>query len=353
MPDSAEKKISTDLPGEETEKKAPGRKKLWAVVFVFALLVAGAAIVGLLVLDRAINEISYDVETVGDANAEAVEPVWIDPAYAAGQGIYFPEKEPVQRPEIFNVLLLGTDYSISEKDPGRADTNMLCSINTETGDVKLVSFERGIGVPVPGRGSDILTHAYTWGGPGLSQGIISQMFAVDVRGYVRVNFYDFINIIDAVGGVDVELTAQEAEALNRSVSYNDWGTVEVHEGWNHLDGHYALWYSRLRAIDSDWNRQGRQRTVLMQVQEVCRDMSVIELMKLADSILPMIHTNLSREDVLVILRSLPKLAKGTVSQLQVPDKNYRDNYIRCIPDYEAKKIDNFLYNAGYEITSPY
>ena len=166
-------------------------------------------------------------------------------------------------------------------------------------------------------------------------------------------FLGFIDIIDTIGGVDVELTAQEAEALNRSVSYNDWGTYEVHEGRNHLDRHYALWYSRLRAIDSDWNRQGRQRTVLQQVQEAVRGLSVVELMKLADSILPMIHTNLSREDVVSILKCLPKLTRGTVSQLQVPDKNYRDNYIRCIPDYEAKKIDNFLYDAGYEITSPY
>ena len=59
------------------------------------------------------------------------------------------------------------------------------------------------------------------------------------------------------------------------------------------------------------------------------------------------------ENLLDILRSLPKLAKGTESQLQVPDKNYRDNNIRCIPDYEAKKIDNFLCDTGYETTSPY
>ena len=59
------------------------------------------------------------------------------------------------------------------------------------------------------------------------------------------------------------------------------------------------------------------------------------------------------ENLLVILRSLPKLAKGTESQLQVPDKNYRDNNIRCIPDYEAKKIANFLYDTDYELITPY
>ena len=145
----------------------------------------------------------------------------------------------------------------------------------------------------------------------------------------------------------------EAKALNGAIATNVWAWVEVHEGMNHLCGHDALEYCRLRSIDSDWHRQMRQRNVLEQIQKSCRKMSPLALARLASKVLPMVHTNLSREDVVAIIRALPKLMRGDVEQLQVPDKNGSYGTIRCIPDYEAKKIANFLYDAGYELISPY
>lgn len=281
------------------------------------------------------------------------EPIVIDPSYAAGNGIYLPDWEPIHNDKIVNILFLGTDYQINQEERGRADSNMLCSLNLRTGEIRLVSFERGIGVPVPGRGSDILTHAYRWGGAALSQAIISQMFCVDVKGYVQVDFKSFAKLIDKLGGVDVELTELEAKALNGAVSANVWAWGEMHEGWNHLGGHDTLEYCRLRAIDSDWDRQRRQRSVLEQVRKRCREMSPFALIEFADSALDIVHTNLGRDDVMQLIRHLPKLMHGSVEQLQVPDKNGTEGYIRCIPEYEAKKIANFLYHANYEIDSPY
>ena len=97
----------------------------------------------------------------------------------------------------------------------------------------------------------------------------------------------------------------------------------------------------------------RQRNVLEQIQKSCRKMSPLALVRLANKVLPMVHTNLSKQDVKTIIRALPKLMRGEVSQLQVLDKNGSYGTIRCIPDYEALKIENFLYNAGYELKSPY
>ena len=82
-------------------------------------------------------------------------------------------------------------------------------------------------------------------------------------------------------------------------------------------------------------------------------MSPGKMMSLAEEILPLIHTNLSKEEVTKLILKLPVLLRGEVSQLQVPDKNGHEGTIRCIPDYEAKKIANFLYDAGYELNSPY
>ena len=312
-----------------------------ALLLVLVLLLLFFA-VRLLVLS---NKISFEY-----VDEEVPE---IDPAYAAGQGIVFPSIEPVYRDDIVNILFLGTDFQLSEEERGRCDSNMLCSLNTRTGDIKLVSFERGIGVPVPGRGSDLLTHAYHWGGSALSQSIISSMFSVDVKGYVQVDFDSFAAIISVLGGVDVELTEVEAQALNGAIPTQVWAWAEVHEGWNHLGGHDTLQYCRLRSIDSDWNRQRRQRTVLEQVQKKCRGMSPTKLLNLAEEILPMIHTNLSKDEVTRLILKLPVLLRGEVTQLQVPDKNGFEGTIRCIPDYEAKKIANFLYDTDYELITPY
>ncbi len=122
---------------------------------------------------------------------------------------------------------------------------------------------------------------------------------------------------------------------------------------NHLYGHDVLEYCRLRSIDSDWNRQQRQRTVLAQIRKRCASLTPMELLKLSREALPLVHTNLSQEQVASIAMSLPKVLRGSVTQLQVPDKNFTEGYIRCDTDYESKKIANFLYDAGYEISSPY
>ncbi len=306
----------------------------------------------LLVLVGVLVFLNAEISRIG-FEPDKEELPYIDPSFAAGNGIYFPKEEPIEKSGVINVLFLGTDFQVTDGDRGRADSNMLCSLNLKNGEIRLVSFERGIGVPVPGRGSDLLTHAYHWGGPALSQSIISQMFAVKVDGYAQVDFGSFAGIIDVLGGVDVELTELEAKALNGAIATNVWAWEEMHEGWNHLCGHDALEYCRLRSIDSDWNRQRRQRTVLEQIQKSCSSLSPLKLVKLANVVLPLIHTNLSRKDVVTIVRNLPKLARGDVSQLQVPDHNGSQGYIRCIPDYESKKIANFLYDAGYELKSPY
>lgn len=322
--------------------KALPKKRIILIAVGIIILIVMVYIVRLFMLS---SKISYE--------EEGEELPVIEPSFAATQGIIFPKEEMIQDPKIINILFLGTDYQVNKEERGRADSNMLCSFNTSSGQIKLVSFERGIGVPIPGRGSDLLTHAYHWGGALLSQSIITSMFNVDIKAYVQVDFQSFADIVDAVGGVDIELTELEARALSGAIPTQVWAWGDVHEGWNHLGGHDTLQYCRLRSIDSDWNRQRRQRTVLEQIQKKCRKMTFGKLVNLAEEIMPMIHTNLSQKDVYKLMLCLPKLLRGSVSQLQVPDKNFQSGYIRCIPDYEAKKIANYLYGAEYELSNPY
>ncbi len=187
-------------------------KKIKKVLIVLSVIVLTLLILAagtLLIARKAVWGLSYE-------GADEPTPE-IDESFASHMGISFPDREPIHDPQVINVLLLGTDVSTGEEDSGRADSNILCSLDTKTGDIRLISFERGIGVPVPDYGSDILTHAYRRGGPELSQSILSQMFCVEIAGYARVDFEGFAKIVDLLGGIDIELTEQEALALNGAI----------------------------------------------------------------------------------------------------------------------------------------
>ena len=162
------------------EKKNGKKKTIMIAAIVIAALLILAALFALVFLNREINRISFE------GSGEEVPE--IDPQYAAANGILFPTEETIHDPRIINILFLGTDYRIENEERGRADSNILCSLDTGKGEIRLISFERGIGVPIPGRGSDLLTHAYSYGGPTLSQSIISQMFNVEINGYAQVDF---------------------------------------------------------------------------------------------------------------------------------------------------------------------
>ncbi len=293
-----------------------GRAAVLSVIFLFLVLFLAV----FLYASAKLSRISYD----DPAPREKARPA------------------PETASEIVNVLLLGTDFRIpGTEDPGRADSTMLCSLNMKTGDVKLISFERGIYVPIPDRGQDLLTHAYHWGGATLSQSIIEECFLLDVAGYAQVDFANFKLVIDTIGGVDIELTNAEAAALN------------LPAGLNHLNGDLALSYCRLRSIDSDWERQQRQRTTIAAALKQVRTLSLPELDSTLNTLLPLIHTNLSKAQISRLILSAAKFVQGDVSQLQVPDQNWTNGYIKCDFDYEHKKITNFIYNTEYDLSSPY
>ena len=327
-----------------------GRSALLIVLFLFLTLFLAVFLYG----SSKLNKISYDEPGLtimsendqtqpalqkGQSKAEIKNEIAKE---AVAQSVVLPQGKAEKNSDIVNILLLGTDIRIpGTSDPGRADSTMLCSLNTKTGDVKLVSFERGIYVPIPDMGEDLLTHAYHWGGALLSQSIIEECFLLDVEGYAQVDFDNFKLVIDTIGGVDIELTETEAAVL------------KLPAGVNHMNGSQALSYCRLRSIDSDWNRQQRQRTTIVAALKQIRKLNLKELDSMLNTLLPLIHTNLTKTLISRLMMSAPKFIQGDVSQLQVPDQNWTNGYIKCDFDYEHKKITNFLYGTNYEITSPY
>lgn len=224
--------------------------------------------------------------------------------------------------DVFNVLLIGTDERTSEFNTNaRGDACLLLSLNKSNGAGHLISFERGMGVPILGgeyEGQyDWLTHTFRYGGADLMMEEIRECFKVDVTHYVRVNLNTFIDGINAVGGVDIELTQAEADYINKSKSKTKH-IYEVTPGLNHLNGETALVYARCRKIDSDWSRIGRQRAVIQAAVDRVKEMNVFELNDLMDTVLPLVQTNLTNGEIISLILESPKFIGQTMVQDTIP-----------------------------------
>ena len=228
---------------------------------------------------------------------------------------------------VINILLIGTDErSMEFHYHARSDSMILVSINTDINTVKLVSFERAIGVPIlEGEFAgqyDLLTHIFRWGGSELLVKTIEHCFKIDIDHYVRLNFSSVKGIVDTIGGIDMYLTAAEANAIN-SDEHDDYYLKKeyiMQEGMNHLNGAAALAFARLRNIDSDWQRVERQRKVILAVVDKLKGSSLVTLSDLADTVLPMIQTDMTKIDIAELMLYAPNFLSSTFDQMTIPKK---------------------------------
>lgn len=243
------------------------------------------------------------------------------------------EGEIFKDSNVYNILFIGTDDRTREfSENARGDTCMLFSVNKKDGSVKLVSFERGMGVPILDgeyKGQyDWLTHTFRYGGADLMMKEIRENFKLDVTHYVRVNISTYMQLVESVGGVDIDLTEAEANYINHPQgTYGEWHIKEmgvenqiqeVKTGVNHLNGATAMLYARCRYIDSDWKRVERQRNVIQAAINQTKSLNVAEINALLDEVLPLIQTNLTESDITNLLLLAPKYQGVTAKQLTIP-----------------------------------
>ena len=208
-----------------------------------------------------------------------------------------------------NIMLLGID---SDTFSGRSDSMILLSIDDASKTIRLISFQRDTWVTVPGRDVDKdgnydidkLAHAYAYGRFPLLSKTFAQNFRLDIEDYIGVNFKVLPVLIDAMGGIDVELTAKEmaqipAVGCKLTASSHDPNFVPLSgaPGVHHLDGFQALEYSRIRAIDSDIKRAERQRKVISLLIEKAKGMSYTQLVGVVYKALSYVNTNMSADVV--------------------------------------------------------
>ena len=249
---------------------------------------------------------------------------------------------------VVNILFIGTDEQYSENDKGRGDVTMLCSLNRDSGSVKLVSFERSIGMPWPNHGDVMLTNTHAHGGSELVCQDISRAFRVDIDGYVQMNFDGFCSIIDSLGGVDILLGAEEAKAMTED-TYNE---IWYSEGLNHLDGASALRYCRLRRIDDNWHRVERQRYLFSSVLSQAKNLRLSQIKELAHAAMEHVNTNLTKPQLAALLVKAPRFIRSELQQMTIPDRNNvwtynsgEETVTGCDFGAESRRLNEFIYGS--------
>ena len=263
----------------------------------------------------AVDPTGSNEENTGEVSMEGLE-MQDAPVYSSG--------EMFKNSDVMNILLVGSDeHTVGYLDSARCDVNILVSINKKENTVKLVSFSRGIAMPMldgPYKGKyEWLTNCHTYAGTAAVLEAMEDAFKIEVDRYVRVNFNTVTRIVDAIGGIDMELTAKEARFMNNLDSPKTQKNLV--EGMNHLDGATATYFARLRGVDDDWYRMERQRKCIMAVVDKLKGSSFSTLNDLCDKILPRIRTNLTKLEMAELILYAPKFLEAEFDQMTIPIKN--------------------------------
>ncbi len=233
-----------------------------------------------------------------------------------------------------NVLIIGTDTRDPETDQGRSDSMILVSVNSNTNNVYMTSFMRDAYVEIPGYGSGKLNAAYSYGGAELLLDTIEYNYDLRIDNYVLFTFEACADVIDAVGGLEIEITDEEAEAINEILisevneimgddAYDDLldggGTLQ-------LNGKQALSYSRIRYVgNADFERTERQRNVMQLVMEKAMA-NPLRLAKICIMALPELTTNMSVGSLYSYALITPvQLVVYDLEQLRLPSDDMYTN----------------------------
>ncbi len=227
---------------------------------------------------------------------------------------------------ITNILLAGTDGRPGEKN-SRSDAMMILTVDNKNKSLKLTSLERDSYVDIPGHGKQKLTHAYAYGGINLLTQTIEENFKVDIQNYAVVDFYSFMDIIDELGGVTVDVKQNEIKELNKFIpetykwnESNNKGPIQYIEssGVQKLNGYQALAFSRIRKNDSTSERDRRQREVIEGIMESVKNLPITKYPSLLDTILPYVKTNMKPAQILSLGTKILSIGNFNINQMNFP-----------------------------------
>ncbi|MBR0484406.1 MAG: LCP family protein [Oscillospiraceae bacterium] len=252
-----------------------------------------------------------------------------------------------------SVLLIGTDARDVGSERGRSDTMILLSLNSRTQTIYLTSFMRDAYVDIPNHGYNKLNAAYSLGGAELLMDTLEQNYQVSIDDYCVVSFMGFASIIDAFGGVKINLSDAEAQALNvilqsevNGLAGDDPLSDFIEKGGTYiLNGKQALSYARIRYVgNADFERTSRQREVMTQLLQNAKSKAVTAVPELISSAMPHLGTNMSDTELYFLSLRVPFALRYDIAQIQIPaDGTYTP------ADIDGQSVLQVDFNANIQV----
>ena len=268
-----------------------------------------------------------------------------------------------------NILLLGSDER-SLTESARTDSMIICSINMQTGQVKLTSIMRDLAVYFGNLGSNSATYrinaANYFGGERLAMKTVNECFGMNIDKYVRVNFYGFQQIAQMLGGIDIDITEAEMEEINYRIQEQWYEAMQegvdestlpnelltTYGANTHLDGRQTLAYARIRHMDGgDYARAERQRKVLGLLLQKLDGKGSAELISIGLEAMKHMTTNLSIDEIVSVALKVLSSDHSNIDSFRLPinnsykqeTRNNQDMLYDCDWSSNASSLYTFIY----------
>ena len=263
-------------------------------------------------------------------------------------------------------MLIGADRRAT-KGRYNADTMMIATVDTVNNRLKLTTLMRDMLVDVPGHGYRKLNSTVALGGVELLYQTIEHNFHLKLNDYVMVDLHSFVDVVDAIDGVTVEMTAEEISAANDciaglnkqlGVEYLWDGFIFADPGPVHLNGKQALGYARIRKLDSEFVRTGRQFKVLNMIFAKFRKFSVTKQYELLYKLLPLVETSMTNDEIIDAAAKLLSTGQRGLMYYRLPIEGLYQNgkwekhfVFFCDMGAMSVKLNEFVFHNADEVKS--
>ncbi len=328
------------------------RKTLKILLIIFCILLALLLGCGIYVwanYEKITGDLGFDPNNITEADDEDLGD-YPEVTYRGGE-----VSELLKSQGTIDILLIGVDNRNVTKFTGLSDVIMYLRIDTNSGRLKLASIMRDTLVPIEGHDYNKVNTAFNYGGIDLTKKTLKTNFGLIPDYYIVVNFYGMEDIIDALDGVDIELSDAEVTHMNGSIleinEHDPGHSVSLVEdsGMQHLNGRQAVAYMRIRKVGSDVARIERQQKVLSQLFSKSKDIGIGQLPGLINTVTSYVRTDIKpATKMLDIASTILELNTSEIEKFRYPDEyeygSYKSKDIVQPKDFETeiKKLHEFL-----------
>jgi len=283
-----------------------------------------AALVALVILVIGATSVWQRIRPQGEELGPGKETA---PVASKTESVSFPPPVISLGGDRINILLLGIDRRGGTGWGYRTDTIIIVTLDPSSKTAGLLSIPRDLQVTIPDLGEDRINTVNVYGyvqhypgeGPALLRKTIEANFAISIDYYILADFDGFREIVDALGGVELEVPRELHDTQYPDPKADDpyaYKTIHFDPGWQRMDGERALEYVRSRMSTSDADRAWRQQQILLAIRETVLDLNLIpELPKLATTLTDSVETDMTLEEVLELTRLVPDIDAENLRQV--------------------------------------